>query len=233
MYALCPLAPVAGLESDSVRSVMVDESKEAGRSAQAGEAISLPAPRADSDRSLERTLRERRSVRDFRPAALKLAEVSQLLWAAQGITSREGFRTAPSAGALYPLEVYLVVGRVEGLGAGVYLYRPHGHKLLPVGAGDRRDALAAAAYGQQWVEDGAAVLVFSAVERRTTRKYGSRGVRYVHIEVGHAAQNAFLQAVALGLAAAVVGAFDDARVHDLIDMGEDEQPLYLMPVGRP
>ncbi len=142
-------------------------------------------------------------------------------------------RTAPSAGALYPLEVYVVVGRVQDLEGGVYKYRPRAHQLTRINEEDLRPALAAAALEQTWMNESAALLVFSAVSERTTRKYGHRGIRYVHMEAGHAAQNVFLQASALNIAAAVVGAFEDARVHRIMMMGAGEQVLYLMPVGRP
>lgn len=196
------------------------------------ETIQLPPPKLDGGLSVEQSLHKRRSVRRYRGGSLPLDEVSQLLWAAQGITSVEGFRTAPSAGALYPLEVYLVAGDVTGLTEGIYRHLPQGHRLVQVGKGDKRGSLAAAALGQQWVGEGAAALVFSAVYERTTRKYGSRGSRYVHIEVGHAAQNVFLQAVSDGLNAVVVGAFDDEAVKRVIQMPEQEQPLYIMPIGK-
>ncbi len=199
---------------------------------QSNDTFSLPAPRLDSDFSVERALRERRSVREFARAALTPAEISQLLWAAQGMTSRDGLRTAPSAGALYPLELYLVVGAVQGLEAGIYNYVPDGHRLVRKVSGEHRRELAAAALGQECVADAAVVLVFASVERRTTRKYGSRGARYIHIEVGHAAQNVLLQATALGLGAVVVGAFDDAKVAALLNLPAGEAPLYLVPLGR-
>lgn len=198
-----------------------------------GDALSLPAPRLDSGFSIERALRERRSVREFGKAALTLEEVSQLLWAAQGITGRDGLRAAPSAGALYPLELYLVAERVRDLAPGIYKYAPAGHKLMKIITGDQGHELALAAHGQDCVADAPAVLVFTAVERRTTRKYGSRGVRYAHIETGHAAQNVFLQATALGLGAVVVGAFEDDAIAELLHLPEGEAPLYLMPLGRP
>ncbi len=197
------------------------------------DAISLPAPCLDGGFSLEHALRERRSLREFGKTALTREEISQLLWAAQGVTSRDGLRTAPSAGALYPLELYLAVGMAGDLDPGVYKYAPAGHKLAKIVAGDRRRELAATAHGQDCVADAAAVLVFAAAERRTTRKYGSRGVRYVHIETGHAAQNVFLQATALGLGAVVVGAFDDDRLRETLRLPDGEAPLYLMPLGRP
>lgn len=198
-----------------------------------GDTLSLPVPRQDSSFSLERALHERRSVREFGKTALTQDEVSQLLWAAQGITSRDGLRTVPSAGALYPLEMYVVVGKVRDLDPGVYQYVPAGHKLMKTIAGDQRHKLAAAAHGQDCVADAAAVLVFTAVERRMTRKYGSRGARYVHIEIGHASENVFLQATALGLGTVVVGAFEDDAVGELLQLPQGEAPLYLMPLGRP
>jgi SagB-type dehydrogenase family enzyme len=200
--------------------------------AQASEAIELSAPRLTNSHPLVRALQERRSVREFSKEALGVEEVSQLVWAAQGITHGDGFRTAPSAGALYPLELYIAVGNVAGIEPGVYKYHPSSHQLIPVVAEDRRRQLASAALEQSWIRDAAAVLVFAAVEARTTKKYGQRGVRYIHIEVGHAAQNVFLQAVALGLGAAVVGAFDDSSVARVMSLEKEEQALYLMPVGR-
>jgi SagB-type dehydrogenase family enzyme len=182
--------------------------------------------------SLEELLRERRSVRDYADAPLTQDEVLKLLWAGQGITRVWGGRTAPSAGALYPLEIYLVAGDVENLSPGVYKYKPTQNTLSIVKDGDVRASLAATALGQNCVKKGAIDIVIAAVYERTTRKYGSRGQRYVHIEVGHAAQNICLQATALGLGLAAVGAFDDARVKNILGMSQDEMPLYVMPVGR-
>ena len=194
-------------------------------------AVALPAPRLDGGAVLERALAERRSVRAFARGALTLSQVAQLLWAAQGVTHGDGMRTAPSAGALYPLELYLVAGEVRELAPGVYRYVAGKHRLEPVATGDLRRLLCAAALAQECVAVGAAVFVFTAVERRTTRKYGPRGVRYVHIEVGHAAQNLALQATALGLGSVTIGAFEDAAVARLLRLPADEVPLYLMPVG--
>ena len=195
--------------------------------------IRLPDPTTDGVMSVERALLERRSVRDYGEGALTLAQTAQLLWAAQGITSSKGLRTAPSAGALYPLEVYLAVADVEGLGQGIFHYDPNRHVLHQVSGKGRHPELARAALGQSWIANSAAVLVLAAVHERTTRKYGQRGIRYVHMEAGHAAQNVFLQATALGLDAVVVGAFDDAAVANLLKHGPDEHPLYLIPVGLP
>lgn len=195
--------------------------------------IKLPAPRADSTVSLEHTLQQRRSVREFSSQAISLTDLSQLLWAAQGITHGYGFRTAPSAGALYPLELYVVAGNVDGLTGGVYRFHTKEHQLIKHLDSDLRQQVSHNALNQDWMDQAAVILVFTAIDKRTTRKYGERGIRYVHIEVGHAAQNVFLQAVALQLGAAVVGAFDDQALQKLLDLPEHERVLYLMPVGKP
>ena len=195
--------------------------------------IELPSPRQNSEFSLERALRERRSVRQFRDDAITLSQLSQLLWSAQGITDSRGFRTAPSAGALYPLEIYVMVGNVSELPVGLYKYRPADHKLFRVSNEDRREQTRQAAWGQEWVSKNAVLIVFSSVDSRTTGKYGSRGIRYVHIELGHAAQNVLLQAQALGLGAAIVGAFHDDSVEDILDLPKNERAVYLIPIGRP
>lgn len=194
--------------------------------------ISLPEFVISDDSSVSALLQQRRSVRDYQDVPLSLDEIGQLLWAAQGITNPQGFRTAPSAGALYPLELYLAVGRVEGLGEGIYHYNPNKHQLKMVASGDQRDALARAALGQSWIADAAAVVAFTAVYARTARKYGGRSERYVHIEVGHAAQNLFLQAEELGLGTVDVGAFNDNDVAKLLQIPADTEPVLLMPVGK-
>jgi len=192
----------------------------------------LPEPRLQSEVSIEEALLKRRSVREYASVPLTLDQVSQLLWAAQGITSQRGGRTAPSAGALYPLELYVAVGNVENLAPGVYKYKPEGHELVKISNDDVREELAKAALGQEWVREGAIDIVIAAVYERTTRKYGDRGVRYVLIEAGHAAQNICLQAVALDLGTVTVGAFHDDQVRSTVGMTEGEVPLYVIPVGR-
>jgi len=192
----------------------------------------LPEPRLRSEVSVEEALLKRRSVREYGNASLTLEEVSQLLWAAQGITSEWGERTAPSAGALYPLEVYVAAGNVENLSPGVYKYNPERHELIKVRDDDAREELAEAALSQVWVKEGAIDIVIAAVYGRTTKKYGDRGVRYVHMEAGHVAQNIYLQAATLDLGMVTVGAFHDDRVKEIMSMPEDEIPLYVIPVGR-
>ena len=200
--------------------------------AQETEWISLPAPRLTSEHAIEEVLQQRRSIRSYRDVAIDIADLGQLLWAAQGITSGEGHRAAPSAGALYPLELYVAVGRVEDLAAGTYHYDPKNHRLTKTGSKDLRGKLARAAYWQDVVEEAAVVIVFGAIYERTARKYGKRAPRYVHMEVGHAAQNVYLQAEALDLGTVMVGAFRDGAVARTLSLPKGVKPLALMPVGR-
>lgn len=194
--------------------------------------IKLPKPKYNSDVSLEESLAKRRSVRNYTGEQLTIEEVSQLLWAAQGITSDRGFRTAPSAGALYPLEVYVIVGDVQDLAIGIYLYKPKKHELVMIADKDVRQQLAGAALGQSSVKNGAIDIVFTAVYQRTTRKYGNRGIKYVHMEIGHAAQNVCLQATAMDLGVVTIGAFNDHEVSKILNLPKDEEPLYIIPVGK-
>jgi SagB-type dehydrogenase family enzyme len=190
--------------------------------------LTMPEPEAGGDVSLEETLAARRSVRSYTDDPLSLEEISQLMWAAQGLTEPGGAgRTAPSAGGTYPLEIYVATH------GGVYHYLPRGHTLEVVDDTDVRESLAAAALDQEWVATAAAVVVITAVFSRTEQRYGARATRYVHLEAGHAAQNILLQAVALDLGAVPVGAFDDDRVRAAVHAGADHEPLYLIPVGHP
>jgi SagB-type dehydrogenase family enzyme len=193
----------------------------------------LPLPRPDTTGSttVEQALLNRRSIRDFSDDTLSIVQVAQLLWAAQGTTS-DGKRTAPSAGALYPLNLYAVVGRVHGLDSGVYRYKSREHGLVKTVEGDRRNKLSTAAWLQPSVKRAPLVLVFTGVYARTGRKYGDRGKRYVHMEVGHAAQNVYLQAVSMQLVTVVVGAFHDVSVRSVLGIPKVEVPFCLMPVGR-
>ncbi|MFH2069290.1 MAG: SagB/ThcOx family dehydrogenase [Candidatus Omnitrophota bacterium] len=192
--------------------------------------IKLPPPQLKGSLSVEEALSLRRSLRECLNEPLTLKEVGQILWSSQGVTAKWGGRTAPSAGATYPLETYLVAGRIESLAPGLYYYRPDSHSLLPVLKSDLRRELSAAALGQRIVQQAPAVVVLTAVYQRTAGRYGERAARYVHMEVGHASQNIYLQAEALGLATVVIGAFRDSEVKKVLKI--KEEPLYLMPVGR-
>jgi len=213
--------------------VLFDEGSSQISKRQAEEpAMKLPAPRYESGISVEKALHERRSVREYTKEPLTLDQVSQLLWSAQGITHPDGLRTSPSAGALYPLEAYLVAGNVRGLSPGLYHYRPATHDLERWSENDLREGLFRAASQQEAVRDAGAVLVLTVIHERITGKYGERGERYADFEIGHAAQNVLLQAVALGLGAVPVGAFNDASVQKLLGLPEAEFPRYLIPVGN-
>lgn len=195
--------------------------------------IVLPPPAVTGGHGLKQLLHQRRSVRAFTPSPLTLADLGQLLWAAQGITGRGGLRSAPSAGALYPLELYVAAGRVVGLAPDVYRYDPKDRSLERTGGGDVRKALARAAVHQGWVGSAPAVVVFAAAYARTEHKYGARAERYVQIEAGHAAENLFLQAEDLALGTVPVGAFDDDEVARVLGLPAPLTPLLLMPVGHP
>jgi len=200
--------------------------------------IPLPAPKLKSTCSVEEALHGRRSVRSYKKEPLSLDEVSQLLWAAYGVNEkmsglRGGLKTAPSAGATYPLELYLVSGDVTGLPDGIYRYLPGKHALEKVSDGDKRAVLCNAAHGQDMIREAPVSIVYTAVYERTSGRYGSRGRdRYVCMDLGHSGQNVYLQAYALGMGTCAVGAFDDTAVKKVVPMGENEVPLYIMPVGK-
>jgi SagB-type dehydrogenase family enzyme len=224
---------IPGTTSRWLALIVVAAFAENAAAGEAAPAIALPEPRLEGTISVERALAERRSVREFAEGPLPLGDVSQLLWAAQGITHERGLRTAPSAGALYPLEVYLVAGAVSSIPPGTYRYDPQRHRLLPLSRRDVRRQLAAAALEQDFVAKAPAILVLAAVYERTARKYAGRAPRYTHMEMGHAAQNVYLQSVALGLGTCMVGAFRDEQLKQVLELPEEVEPLGVMPIGKP
>lgn len=187
--------------------------------------IKLPKPKLKGNVSIEETIAGRRSVRRYSSRGLTIEEISQLLWACQGITSPRGLRAAPSAGALYPLEVYLVKDD------GIYKYIPEGHKLKQLSGKNVKQDLMRASHGQAFVEEAPVNIVICAVYERVTSRYAERGVRYADIEVGHAAENVHLEAVSLGLASVPVGAFSDNAVSKVLNLPAKEKPIYIIPVG--
>ncbi|MDD4309529.1 MAG: SagB/ThcOx family dehydrogenase [Candidatus Cloacimonetes bacterium] len=202
--------------------------------------IALPKPSLEGNFSVEETLAQRRSVREYEDQPLTLAEVSQILWAAYGVTKeiapdrlRGGIKTAPSAGGLYPLEIYLAAWKVTGLDPGYYLYEPHGHILYAVRLGNFKNELYSAGYYQQCINSAPASLVYSAIYSRTTNKYGSRGrERYVCMDLGHSGENVYLQAEAMGFGTVAIGAFNDLQLRTTVLMTREEEPLYIMPFGK-
>lgn len=187
----------------------------------------LPKPRLRGDHSLEEILACRRSVRAFTKKPISDADISQLLWAAQGISDPEGLRTAPSAGALFPLETYVAKS------SGLYHFEPARHSLALCSKEDLRPAMRRAALTQDAVVEAPVVLVMTAFYARTRRKYGECAELYVHMEAGHAAQNVLLQAAALNLGGVPIAAFDDNRISKILGLPKDEVPLYLIPIGHP
>ncbi len=198
-----------------------------------GEKIDLPKPKNINTISLHQALAHRRSVRAYQDKPLNLQEISELAWAAQGITSsRMGGRTAPSAGALYPLELYIVVKRARDFEAGVYHYLPKDHKLVQLSKQKVSRQLANAALGQMFISEAPVILVITGNYSVTTSKYRERGIRYVHMEAGHVAQNIYLQAESLDLGTVTVGAFVDDKIKDTLHLPQAQTPFYLMPIGK-
>lgn len=195
-----------------------------------GKTMKLPKPRFESPTSVEESLLSRRSIRDYGKDSLNVEQISQLLWAAQGITEKWGGRTAPSAGALYPLEICLLVGEVIGLKPGLYRYDPEDQSISQLKASDLRKKVTQASLGQDEIQRAPATFIISAVYERTMVKYGERGIRYVHMEVGSVAENIYLQAESLGLGTVFIGAFDDQEVKKVL--GIEAEPLAIMPVGK-
>lgn len=205
--------------------------------------IKLPPPTLKGKVSLEETIAGRRSIRRYRKEPLDLRQLSQILWAAQGLTGTRGLRAAPSAGATYPLEIFVVVGKEgitggeakqvpEEFPAGVYRYKADSHSLTLHKQADLRPDLARVALNQEFILEAPVDIVICAVYQRTCRRYGERGERYVHMEVGHVGENIHLQAVALGLATVEVGAFHDENVKKVLGLEEQAKPLYIMPIGK-
>lgn len=189
--------------------------------------VALPDPRSQGERSFEAILSSRRSVREFTDEPLTDSDISQLLWATQGVTNPAGLRTAPSAGALYPLEVY--IARSSGLDR----FEPARHELTRCNDKDLRPVIHKAALGQDALIQAPVIFVITAVYARTRAKYGDRATRYVHMEAGHAAQNLLLQAVALDLGGVPMGAFNDDRLSKVLGLPNNEAPLYVIPIGHP
>lgn len=190
------------------------------------ETIRLPTAEQRGALSVEEAMARRESVREFADTLLTWKQTGQLLWAAQGVTRPWGGRTVPSAGALYPLEVY--VSRRDGL----YRYKPATHEVVRLSGRNHADALRAAALGQRWVREAPVVFVLCAVFDRIERRYGRRGELYVVLEAGHCAQNIMLQAVALGLGTVAIGAFQEDQVQKALGLPADHRPLYLIPAGH-
>ncbi|MBW1961836.1 MAG: SagB/ThcOx family dehydrogenase [Deltaproteobacteria bacterium] len=184
--------------------------------------------------ALERTIKQRRTIRSFSSAPLTLKQFAQLLWAAYGTTDDRGFmRAVPSAGALYPMDIYAVVGTggIETIQAGIHHYEPRKHTVVLLGRGDFRNEISKASLFQTWMAVAPLMIVITAEYDRITGRYGDRGIRYAIMESGHIAQNIFLQAEALGLGAGIVGAFNDRGVNRVMNIPSSHEPLLIMPVG--
>ena len=197
--------------------------------------IKLPVPNLHGKLPLEQAILKRRSVRRFKNEPITLEQLSQLLWSAQGITGTGGRRAVPSAGATYPLEIFIVIGEhgLPSLAAGIYHYDIGNHSISLYQTGDYRQKLADTALGQSSIARCPVDMVICAIHPRTAYRYGRRGERYVHMEVGHVGQNVSLQAVALGLGTVMIGAFEDEDVRKAMKLEEQFKPLYIIPIGAP
>jgi len=196
--------------------------------------MKLPPVKMEGTVAVEVAIKQRRTVRSYMPQMLLLDQLAKLLWSGQGVTDNSGFkRAAPSSGALYPMDIYTVVGQdsVEQIKAGVYHYEPEKHILSQVTTQDLRDKVARAALSQMWMAKAPLNFVITAEYSRVAGKYGKRGVRYAMIEAGHIGQNLFLEAEALGLKAGIVGAFHDQELIDVMKIPRSHEPLLIMPVG--
>ncbi len=197
--------------------------------------IKLPSLVPSGKLSLEQAISKRRSVRRFQAKPITLEQLSQLLWSAQGTTGTGGRRAVPSAGATYPLEIFVVIGEhgIQSLAAGIYHYDAGNHSLSLHHISDFRQELANTTLGQSSIARCPVAMVICAIHPRTAYRYGRRGERYVHMECGHVGQNVSLQAVALGLGTVMVGAFEDEDVRNVLKLEEQIKPLYIIPIGRP
>jgi SagB-type dehydrogenase family enzyme len=204
--------------------------------------LKLPPPRTKGDQSLEETLLKRRSRRQYRRSPLSAAEISQILWAAYGLqetagpgwVTGKGNRTCPSAGALFPLGIYLVAGDILNVPSGLYHFIPDGHVLKMIHERDIREDIYNLSYPREMILNAPASLIYTAIERRVRERYGERGrLRYIPMDIGHSAQNVYLQAEAMGLGTCAVGAFDDDGLVSVLGLPAGEIPMYIMPVGIP
>jgi SagB-type dehydrogenase family enzyme len=196
-----------------------------------GKIVRLPAPDRSGGMSLNEALNQRRSVRSYRNEPLSISQVSQLLWSAQGTNNERGFRTAPSAGATFPLELFVMANNITGMSKGIYHYNPFENTLELYREGDFAGALMRASLSQSMITDAGMVIIFGAIFGRTTQRYDERGIRYVYNEIGHAAQNVHLQVSALNLGTVVIGAYIDEEVEAVLNLDDEIRVLYLMPVG--
>ncbi|MFZ5994051.1 MAG: SagB/ThcOx family dehydrogenase [Thermodesulfobacteriota bacterium] len=195
--------------------------------------VPLPRPSFTGKKSMEEVIKARRTIRHFKARALNLEQLSQILWAAYGLTANDPYKSVPSAGALYPLDIWVAVGKngVEGLEAGAYHYIPKAHRLTRVKAGEVRDDISRASLYQGWMAEAPIIFIITGEYERCTRKYGEKGIPYTYIEAGHAGQNIFLQAGALGLGAGIVGAFNNDVIRQVLGISRNYDPILIMPVG--
>lgn len=227
------IAVTAWLLSSNSRPEATNQNSLTNNSSSTMGNIQLPNPKKQSQTSVEKAIANRRSVRDYKQEPLTLTDISQLLWAAQGITDPDaGKRAAPSAGALYPMEVYVAVQNAEGLDPGIYHYLPPSHELEEISGEEVASELSQAALGQKHIAEAPVNLIIAGDPSVVTSKYGERGIQYTHMEAGHVAQNVYLQAESLNLGTVTVGALQEEKIRQILDISSEYTPYYIMPVGK-
>jgi len=233
VFLLPALLIISACSTEEPKNDSSEFSENSSENSSGNTTVSLPDPIRDGNISLENALDRRRSVRDYRQEPLTIEQLSQLLWAAQGITGGSNRKTAPSAGALYPLEVLVSADNVTGLAPGIYRYVPADNKLILIVEGLFNDKLSDAGLGQSAIADAPVCIMITAVFERITGRYGERGINYAYVEAGHVCQNILLQAVALDLGAVPIGAFTDRDISEILRLDKKETPIYIIPVGVP
>ena len=239
MLWLLILIPLAACDNESSKNALNQTALT--KTSDAPLTYILPSPNIDGMMSVEKALSSRRSHRNFIDRAITAEQLSQILWAAYGVTEprtdypflRGGLRTAPSAGALYPFDLYVAVGAVKDIEAGVYKYISQEYKIIRTIDTDVREALCDAALSQSMVKEAPVTVIYSAIFSRMTGKYGNRGrERYVCMDLGHSAQNIYLQVEALRLGTCAIGAFNDGKISEVLKLADEEEPLCIMPLGH-
>ena len=225
-FPLLNLMLIFGLAILTLLSICVMDRSALAQGKSGGETFKLPPPRFESEVSIEKALLERRSIRSYKEEPLTLNELSQILWAAQGITEpKKGLRTAPSPRAIYLLEVYVLPGNVMNLPMGIYKYQPQGHELIKIADGDKKAELFKAA-GQAPIKNAPVALVITGLSEKT------QNPAWMYLEAGHAAENIYLQAVSLKLGTVAMGGFKEDEVRKVLSLPEKERVIYIMPIGK-
>ena len=225
-FPIFNLMLVLGLAILMLLSLCLMDPSALAQGKRSGEAFKLPPPRYESEVSIEKALLERRSIRSYKEEPLTLNDLSQVLWAAQGITEpKKGLRAAPSPRAVYLLEIYVLPGNVTDLPMGTYRYEPQGHELVKTADGNKKAELFQAA-GQAPIKNAPLALVITGLSEKT------QNPAWMYLEAGHAAENVYLQSVSLKLGTVAMAGFKEDEVRKVLNLPEKERVIYIMPIGK-